>query len=266
MKFTKMNGLGNDYIFINADAERIDDPHYAAIRLSDRHKGVGGDGIVLIKKAKNADFSMRIFNSDGSEGKMCGNALRCLGKYVYEKGLTSKTSLTVETLSGIKKLRLRVIDGSVRCAQAWLGKAAKGHGDGVFEREIVSFGKQYKAFCVSVGNPHCVIFVDGYDDDIMRVGQSISENTDLFPDRTNVEFVLKGNGALLTVRVYERGSGETQACGTGAAAVFFTANLLGLVGNRAVIRLPGGDLECRFDTDGEIITDGVTEKNFEGEI
>lgn len=267
MKFTKMNGLGNDYIFINADEEIITDPSYAAIKLSDRHKGIGGDGIVLIGKAKKADFSMRIFNSDGSEGKMCGNALRCLGKFVYEKGLTEKKELTVDTLSGIKRVKIRAIDGMVQCARAWIGKGTKGHENGIFERQILSLGKPYNCFCVSVGNPHCVIFVDRYDEDIMKIGRDISENKEFFPDRTNVEFVLKDlSDNILTVRVYERGSGETLACGTGASAAFFTANVLGLVGDRAVVRLPGGDLECSFDADKEIVIDGRVEKNFEGEI
>lgn len=268
MKFTKMNGLGNDYIFIDTEKETILNPNQTAIRLSDRHRGIGGDGMVLLGRGKRADFSMRIFNADGSEGEMCGNALRCIGKYVYEKGLTEKTSITVETLAGIKSLELILNNGMVECVSANIGKAEEGHKDGQgFMRRIEAAGKIYQVYCVSVGNPHCVIYLGRFNDNIMQIGREISENTAYFPERTNVEFVLiDSTYDILTMRVYERGTGETLACGTGAAACFYASNKLKIVGDRAVVRLPGGDLSCYLNEKGEIITVGTAELNFEGNI
>lgn len=268
MKFTKMNGLGNDYIFVDTLSERICNPCETAVRLSDRHRGIGGDGLVLIGRADNADFSMRIFNSDGSEGEMCGNALRCVGKYVYDNGLTDKLELTVATKAGIRELTLKKSNGKVECASANIGKAVAGHKqDGRFECNLVVRGTEYRCYCVSVGNPHCVIFVDDFFDGIMEVGREISENTEAFPERTNVEFVLRdASNGCLTMRVYERGSGETLACGTGAAASFYASYRLNAVGREAVVRLPGGDLHCRLNDRDEIIITGRAELNFVGEI
>lgn len=268
MRFTKMNGLGNDYIFVDIDSETVSNPREAAIRLSDRYRGVGGDGLVLIGRSDKADLSMRIFNADGSEGEMCGNALRCVGKYAYDNRIVSSTELTIETAAGVKALKLRVMDGKVACVEANMGGARDGHKDcDRFVRRIEAGGRVYQAYCVSVGNPHCIIYVGRFCENIMQVGKEISENTAYFPERTNVEFVLiDPSYDILTVRVYERGSGETLACGTGAAACFYASNKLKIVGNRAVVRLPGGDLDCRLNERGEIITTGTAEFNFRGEI
>lgn len=270
MKFAKMNGLGNDYIFVDTAIYNIENPRESAKKLSDRHRGIGGDGLVLIGRSGEADFSMRIFNADGSEGEMCGNALRCLGKYVYEKGLTEKTELTVLTKAGIKRMTLNVVDGAVGCVNANIGKPLIGYGGGPkeeFKRLIEVGGKSFIGYCVSIGNPHCVIFVKRFFDDIMEIGREISENTRYFPNRTNVEFVLEDSSCdILTMRVYERGSGETMACGTGAAASFYVANLLDIVGNGAIVRLPGGDIRCEKNAEGEVIISGPAEFNFEGEI
>lgn len=267
MKFTKMNGLGNDYVFVYTESESIDNLGKAAKILSDRHKGVGGDGLVLIGKTSDADFSMRIFNSDGSEGEMCGNALRCVGKYAYEKGLTDKTELTVKTLSGVKKLKLITDGNKVVSVGANIGKATLGHKhNGEFVRRIEACGKIYQCYCVSVGNPHCVVYVGQYNEDTMKVGKALSENTRYFPERTNVEFVLiDSQRDTLTMRVYERGSGETLACGTGAAAAFYTSNRLRLVDESATVRLLGGNLRCELSSTGEIIQTGTADFNFEGE-
>lgn len=267
MKFTKMNGLGNDYIFVYTETERVNDPHKAARILSDRHKGVGGDGLVLIGKTDSADFSMKIFNADGSEGEMCGNALRCVGKYVFEKGLTDKTELSIGTLSGIKKLKLAIEERNVVSVSANIGKVSLGHKhNGDFVRRIEACGKIYQCYCVSVGNPHCVVFVGQYNENTMKVGKSLSENIGYFPERTNVEFVLMSSDRdALTMRVYERGSGETMACGTGAAAAFYASNRLRLVDDSVTVKLNGGNLRCELSSTGELIQTGTADFNFEGE-
>ena len=226
LNFTKMHGCGNDYIYFNCFEQEVMEPESLSIRLSDRHFGIGGDGIVLICPSEVADAKMRMFNADGSEGKMCGNATRCIGKYVYEKGMTDKTHFTLETLGGIKTLDLTVKDGIVEEVSVDMGKA-------IFEakeipvisdkNEVVSEpltvdGREWKITCVSMGNPHCVIFTDVIKDmPLEKIGPKF-ENHPMFPERINTEFVEYVDETHLKMRVWERGSGETLACGTGACA------------------------------------------------
>ncbi len=265
MKFTKMHGLGNDYIYFDCTKENfIDDPNALSIKLSDRHFGVGGDGIVMIMSSDKADFKMRMFNADGSEGKMCGNAARCIGKYVYDKGLTYKKELTLETLSGIKYLTLNVENGKVKTVSVDMGKPKIGAvGD-----TLSANGTEYVYTFVDVGNPHCVIFTD--DDaenlELEKIGPSI-ENHRLFPDRANVEFINVKDENNLRMRVWERGSGETWACGTGACAATAAAvaNGFSKKNQDVKIRLNGGTLSINYTGDTVIMT-GPAEFVFEGEI
>ncbi len=262
MKFTKMNGLGNDYIYINETEIDIENPSNLAIKLSDRHFGVGGDGIVLIKKSEKDDFRMRMFNSDGSESEMCGNAVRCVAKYVFDKGLTDKTTVKIETLAGIKEVELKIIDNNARFATVNMGYPM------FMEHEIVTVDAldgTFFGYKVSVGNPHFVIFVEDFWDGMMRYGENLSNNTAVFPQRTNVEFAKIIDEKHIEMRVYERGTGETLSCGTGAIAVFFAANAVKNVDSVAEIRLPGGKLLCS-KTDKGYLLSGEVETNFEGEI
>ena len=276
MKFTKMHGIGNDYIYFNCFEEKIDDPEALAVRLSDRHFGVGGDGIVLIMPSDVADFRMRMFNADGSEGKMCGNATRCIGKYVYDKGLTDKTSITLETLSGIKYLDLDVENGEVKKVTVDMGKAvftAKeipvvSDKDEVVEEELTVGDRCDKITCVSMGNPHCVIFTENIADlDLEKIGPGY-ENNPKFPERINTEFAEYIDEKTLNMRVWERGSGETLACGTGACATVSAAVKTGRckADEFITVKLIGGYLEIMYKSDGTVIMKGPAAFSFEGEI
>lgn len=262
MKFTKMHGIGNDYIYFNCLDSEISNPEALSIRLSDRHFGVGGDGIVLIMRSDKADFRMRMFNADGSEGAMCGNATRCIGKYVYEKGLTDKTELTLETKSGIKYLTLNVKNGKVESVAVDMGAPKVGVVGGTLEAN----GTQYTYTFVDVGNPHCVIFTDEVENlELEKIGPAI-ENHALFPDRANVEFVKVIDENTLRMRVWERGSGETWACGTGACATTVAAveNGISKKNTDVSVKLNGGTLKIRYsDT---VIMTGPAAFVFEGEI
>lgn len=274
MNFTKMHGLGNDYIYFYGNVEN---PEELSIKLSDRHFGVGGDGIVLILPSDKADFRMRMFNADGSEGKMCGNATRCIGKYVYDKGLTDKTEITLETLSGIKHLKLTVTDGKVSLVSVNMGNPiltpaeipVKMDGENVIDRRVMVEGKEYGITCVSMGNPHCVIFsdTDPADIDLPKIGP-VFENLPIFPDRINTEFVKVLSENTLKMRVWERGSGETLACGTGACAVGVSAVLRGFAkrGEDITVKLIGGDLIINYAEDGTVWMTGPAEFVFEGTI
>lgn len=262
MKFTKMQGIGNDYIYFNCLETEIDDPEALSIKLSDRHFGVGGDGIVLIMKSDKADFRMRMFNADGSEGAMCGNATRCIGKYVYEKGLTDKTSLTLETKSGIKYLTLNVENGKVNTVAVDMGEPKVG----VVSGKLAANGTEYTYTFVDMGNPHCVIFVDDADSlELEKIGPAI-ENHELFPDRANVEFVKVIDENTLRMRVWERGSGETWACGTGACAttVAAVANGISSKDTDIKVKLNGGVLNIRYSN--TVLMTGPAAFVFEGEI
>lgn len=276
LKFTKMHGIGNDYIYFNCFENTIADPEKTAIKLSDRHFSIGGDGIVMIMPSEHADFRMRMFNADGSEGKMCGNATRCIGKYVYEKGLTDKTDITLETLAGIKYLTLRVEDGKVISISVNMGEpeitASKipvtlGKEQVINEPYTVN-GKEYRITCVSMGNPHCVLFCDDVDNiEIEKIGP-VFENLPIFPDRINTEFVKKIDDRTFQMRVWERGSGETMACGTGACATVAAAVLNGLAprGEDITVKLLGGDLKINYTSEGYIRMTGPAAFAFEGEV
>lgn len=277
MRFTKMHGIANDYVYINCFEESVDDPNALSIRLSDRRRSIGGDGIILICPSEVADFRMRMFNADGSEGKMCGNGTRCIGKYVYDKGLTDKTTVTLETLAGIKTLDLHVKNGKVTSVTVDMGKAeftpsevpVKYDGAEMVNAPLEVVGKTWNATAVSMGNPHCVIFTD--EDismlELEKIGPSF-ENNVIFPDRVNTEFVNIINGHTLSMRVWERGSGETMACGTGACAVAAAAVKTGVckAGEKITVKLLGGDLEIVIAPDWGVSMTGPAEIAFEGEV
>ncbi len=276
MKFTKMHGIGNDYIYFNCLDNDINDPNGLSVALSDRHFGVGGDGIVMIMRSEIADFRMRMFNADGSEGKMCGNATRCIGKYVYEKGLTDKTEFTLETLGGIKVLKLNVSDGKVISVTVDMGKAILKpadipvllDGDCVVSKKTMLAGKEHEITCVSMGNPHCIIFTKDIDNlDLEKIGPDY-ENDPIFPERVNTEFVEIIDNKTLKMRVWERGSGETWACGTGASAVCVAAVLNGICDydTDVLVKLRGGDLTINYKKDGTVYMTGPATFVFDGEL
>lgn len=275
MKFTKMHGAGNDYIYVNAMLEQIDDPSSLSKKLSDRHFGVGSDGLVLILPSTKADFRMRMFNSDGSEAEMCGNASRCIGKYVYDKGLTKKTSVSLETKAGIKILELHVENGSVKSVRVDMGEPildpesipVKVQGDNAIKVPVKVKGTEYTITAVSMGNPHAVLFTEGIDKiDLTSVGPEFEKNI-VFPKYTNTEFVEMLSPDHVKMRVWERGAGETLACGTGACAVLVAGVLRGLLENEATIDLLGGSLKIEWNkSDNHVYMTGGATTVFEGEI
>jgi diaminopimelate epimerase len=274
MRFTKMQGAGNDYIYVNAMQEHVVNPSLLAATLSDRHFGVGSDGLVLILSSEVADFRMRMFNFDGSEAEMCGNASRCVGKYVYEKGLTDKTFLKLETKSGIKTLDLTVEDGKVSLVRVDMGEPILDpaiipvitEGDALIV-PIVIDGIEYITTCVSMGNPHAVVFTDDISKlDLPYIGPKF-ENNPVFPKRTNTEFVNVINSGHARMRVWERGAGETLACGTGACAVLVAGVLRGFLKPMARIDLPGGSLNIEWNRlNNHVFMTGGATVVFEGEI
>lgn len=261
IKFTKMHGAGNDYIYVDITKCPVAAPEKKAIKWSKFHTGIGSDGLILIGNSDKADFSMRIFNADGSEAMMCGNGSRCVGKYVYEYGLTDKTEITLDTLSGIKILKLHVEGKTVTAVTVDMGRP--------LETEEVHFEEKYpfRSTKVSMGNPHLVTFVD----DITRInlpeiGPEL-ENYHLFPDRTNVEFAQIVGKDTIRMRVWERGSGITQACGTGACATAVAAFINGLAGRKSNIIMDGGTVIVEWDeASGHILMTGPATKVFDGEI
>lgn len=258
MKFTKMEGLGNDYIYVYGAPK---DPEKLSIKLSDRHFGIGGDGLVLISLSDVADFKMRIFNADGSEAKMCGNGVRCVGKYVYDKGYTKKTSITVETLSGIKNLDLFLENGKVDTVAVDMGQVKVG------EEEELDVAGGIKLIPVDVGNPHAVIFVDDADKAPVDTVGPLIEKHPRFPGGVNVEFVSVQGKNRLRMRVWERGSGITMACGTGTCASVAAAVKKGLCDGKEKVdvQLDGGVLEIKCEGDKVVMT-GPARTVFEGEI
>jgi len=263
MKFTKMQGLGNDYVYVNAMEETITDPGRIAEIVSDRHFGIGADGLILIGSSEKADFFMDMYNADGSRGNMCGNGIRCVAKYIYDKGLSDKTELAIETLSGIKYIKLTVKNGSTVLAEVDMGEP-------VFEKakEAVEVnGSNFEFNRISMGNPHAVIFVDDTENfPLEEIGPQI-EKHELFPDRVNAEFCKVIDRKTIQMRVWERGSGETLACGTGACATAVAGVLNGLTEAEATIRLLGGDLLVRWDRDqNRVFMTGPAEFVFDGEI
>jgi len=275
MKFTKMQGLGNDYIYVNCFSEKVENPSEAAKRLSDRHFGIGSDGLVLIMPSKTCDFKMRMFNSDGSEAEMCGNAIRCVGKYVYDNGLTNKTNIKIETLAGVKILDMKVEDEKVAMVKVDMGEPilepAKipviGNGEKFVSQPVTIDGKEYKVTCVSMGNPHAVTYVDDVDKFPLEVIGPKMENNSLFPKRINTEFVQVLDRNTLKMRVWERGAGETLACGTGACAVLVSSVLNGISNRCVVVKLLGGDLIIEWnESDNHVYMTGPATKVFDGEI
>ena len=277
LKFTKMHGIGNDYIYFNAIDQQIDDPEALSIKLSDRRFGIGGDGIILVCPSDVADAKMRIFNEDGSEAKMCGNGIRCVAKFVYDYGIVpaEKTTVAIDTLSGVKTIDLTVENGKATAAQVDMGapilKPAdipmNFDGEIVVDQMLEVDGKTWKVTAVSMGNPHCVTFVDDVDSlDLEKIGPSF-ENHPAFPDRVNTEFVRVIDEHTLQMRVWERGSGETWACGTGACATVVAACLNGYCkkGEDITVHLRGGDLVIRY-TDETVMMTGPAATVFEGEI
>lgn len=274
MKFTKMQGLGNDYVYVNGFEEKIENPSKLAVKVSDRHFGIGSDGLILINSSKTADFEMEMYNADGSRGEMCGNGIRCVAKYVYDYGLTDETQISIETLGGIKYLELTVEEGKVVQVQVDMGKPELSpgkipviaEGDTVIDAPIEVEGKEYKMTGVSMGNPHIVIYMDNIDNlDIEKIGPKF-ENHKRFPNRINTEFAEVLDRNTVKMRVWERGSGETLACGTGACAVAVACILNGLTEDEVTVRLLGGDLFIKWDREKDTVyMTGPAETVFDGE-
>lgn len=276
MKFTKMQGIGNDYIYVNCFEEKVDDPERVSQIVSDRHFGIGGDGLVLIMPSDKADFRMRMFNADGSEGNMCGNATRCIGKFVYDNGLTDKTEITLETRSGIKYLTLYPENGKVKTVLVNMGKAVltptdipmNAEGESFINKPIEVLGSEVYITAVSMGNPHAVTYVDDVAAlDLEKIGPAF-ENHPIFPERVNTEFIKVFDDHTIQMRVWERGSGETWACGTGAcaAAVASVKNGYFKNGEEITVKLRGGDLFITYNADGTVLMRGAAETVFTGEI
>lgn len=261
IQFTKMHGAGNDYIYINTLKYPIADPEKYAVKWSAYHTGIGSDGLVLIGTSDKADFSMRIFNADGSEAMMCGNASRCIGKYLFEYGLTEKTTITLDTLSGVKVLKLRIENGKVAAITVDMGEP-KGTGTVDFRDKL-----PYVSTTVSMGNPHLVTFVEDINEiNLPEIGP-ILENDPIFPDRTNVEFAQILDKDKIRMRVWERGSGITQACGTGACATAVAAFIEGKAGRKTDIIMDGGTLTIEWDEKtNHILMTGPAVKVFDGTI
>ena len=274
MRFTKMHGIGNDYLFVNCFEEVVRDPSRMAIVMSKPHFGAGSDGLVLIEPAESADFGMRIFNSDGSEAEMCGNAIRCIGKYVYERGLTDKTEITVSTKGGLKQLWLTLEDGKVSRVRADMGTPELNPqlipvdlpGEMVLQHRLQIMGQTWFITCVNMGNPHAVLFVrDPEVIDLPTIGPMI-EHHPLFPRRTNVEFVRVIDRGILQMRVWERGAGETLACGTGACASLVAAVLAGLSDRTVQMKLSGGNLQLHWSAeDNPVYQSGPASFVYDGE-
>ncbi len=275
MKFTKMHGCGNDYVYVNLFEEQIENPAKVSIAVSDRHFGIGSDGLITIGASEIADFRMRIYNADGSEAEMCGNGIRCVAKYVYDHKLTDKTEITVETGAGVKTLQLTVEDDKVTLVRVDMGEPiltpdeipVVADGNRVVDEPIVVDDKEWRMTCVSMGNPHAVVFVDDVAHFELEKYGPLFENHVRFPKRTNTEFVqiISRNEAIM--RVWERGSAETWACGTGTCATVMACILNGLTDNDVLVHLRGGDLRIVYDEkSNHVFMTGPATEVFEGEI
>ena len=274
MRFTKMHGCGNDYVFINLFEEKIDNQKMISKKISDRHYGIGSDGLITIGPSNNADFKMCIYNSDGSEAEMCGNGIRCVGKYVFDNGLTNKNKITIETLSGIKELKLNIINDKVNTIEVDMGIPLIKSKDipTVIDRNIIVSEEVkideniFNITCVSMGNPHTILFVNDITKiEIEKYGELI-ENSKLFPNKTNVEFVKVISRDEISMRVWERGSKETWACGTGACAAVTACVLNGKTDNQVLVHLRGGDIKVTYDINEHIIMEGEAKTVYVGEI
>lgn len=276
LKFTKMHGAGNDYIYINCFEETVKNPEKLAIKVSDRHFGIGSDGLILISPSDKADFKMNIYNADGSEGMMCGNGIRCVSKYVYDNGMTDKDEISVETRSGIKLIKMNVENGKVVSARVNMGEPileaekipTKFDGKNVIRQKLTIDEKEYEVTCVSMGNPHCIVYVDDVKDiDLEKIGPKF-ENNEMFPERINTEFVHVVSDTELDMRVWERGSGETLACGTGSCAVTVASVLCGYCKRNTEIKinLLGGTLTDIWTDGGDVYMTGPAATVCTGEI
>lgn len=255
MSFTKMQGCGNDYVYVDCIKQKIDNPSEMAVKISDRHFGIGSDGLILIESSVRADFRMRMFNADGSEGSMCGNGIRCVAKYVYDKGLTDKKIITIDTKAGIKYLELYIADNKVDSVKVDMGSPVLkaelipviSSQDTVINELITAGGTDYRMTCISMGNPHAVVFVEDTDAlDLERIGPGF-EHHERFPDRVNTEFVRVIDRRNIAMRVWERGSGETLACGTGACASVAASVMNGYTDEEVTVHLEGGELIIHYD-------------------
>lgn len=274
MKFTKMEGCGNDYVYVNLFEEEIENPEKLSIAVSDRHFGIGSDGLITIGPSEKADFRMRIYNADGSEAEMCGNGIRCVAKYVYEHKLTDKTEISVESGAGIKYLKLFITDGRVLSVRVDMGEPilapelipVEAEGNRVVDEPITVAGKEWRMTCVSMGNPHAVVFVDHVADfPIEQYGPEF-ENHPRFPKRTNTEFVQIISRTEASMRVWERGAAETWACGTGTCATVMACILNGYTDNKVLVHLRGGDLTIEYEPDtNHIYMTGPAREVFTGE-
>lgn len=275
MKFTKMHGCGNDYIYVNCLEEKVENPSEVAKVLSDRHFGIGSDGLILIKPSDKADFQMEMYNADGSESAMCGNGVRCIAKYVYDYGLTEKTKIELETKAGIKYLDLKVVDGKVAMVTVDMGSPileGKKVPVALDKEEVVAEpitvgGKEYEFTAVSMGNPHAVMFVESTEDiEIEEIGPQF-EFHPMFPERVNAEFIEIIDRKRINMRVWERGTGETLACGTGACASVVACVLNGLTDNEVFVHLLGGDLLVKYDQkQNKVFMTGPAVTVFDGEV
>lgn len=261
MEFTKMHGCGNDYVYVNGFTNKIENPNKLSEIVSNRNFGIGSDGLIVINPSDVADFKMSMYNADGSEGKMCGNGIRCVAKYVYDNKMTDKTTITVETLSGIKTLVLNVEDEKVKTVRVNMGNPILNSKDvpvvsdkeQVIDEPVRINDKEYRITCVSMGNPHAVTFIDDTDSlEIEKIGP-LFENNEIFPDRVNTEFIQVVDRNNIKMRVWERGSGETLACGTGACASVVACVLNGLTENKVTVSLLGGDLFIEYNQEENVV-------------
>ncbi len=276
LKFTKMHGTGNDYVYVDLFHQTLDRPSELSVKISDRHFGIGSDGLICIAPSEIADCRMIMFNADGSEGAMCGNGIRCVAKYAYEHGRVTTDQMSIETKSGVKHLNLTVEDGIVTYAEVNMGQAilkpceipVRAEGDDFIARALQVDGKSYAATCVSMGNPHCIVFMDHIDAlDLTKIGPSF-EHHPWFPDRINTEFVEVIDRGTIKMRVWERGSGETISCGTGTCAATVASVLNGYCdrGAEIEVRIRGGVLYDTYLENGEVLMKGPATEVFQGEI
>lgn len=275
MKFTKMEGLGNDYVYVNGFTETVENKPETVRKLSDRHFGIGGDGVIFINPSEQADFEMEMWNADGTRSEMCGNGIRCVAKYVYDHGMTDKTSLVIESAGKLKYLELTVENGKVSMVRVNMGTPeltavnipVLSENEQVIDEPIIVSGKEYRMTCVSMGNPHAIVFVDNVKDfELEKIGPCF-ENHERFPKRVNAEFVRVIDRNTVEMRVWERGTGETLACGTGSTATAVACILNGLTDNSVTVKLLGGDLLIEWDREtNQVYMTGPATTVFEGEI
>lgn len=276
IKFSKMHGTGNDYVYVNCFEQKLDNPSELAVKLSDRHFGIGSDGLILIAPSEKADCRMIMYNSDGSEGMMCGNGIRCVGKYAYDHNIVNKENITVETKSGIKNLTLTVEDDVVTYVTVDMGNAilkpsdipVLDKEDSFINRKMIVGDLEYEVTCVSMGNPHAIIFTHDIDDINLEQIGPLFEHNSLFPEQINTEFVEVIDSHTLRMRVWERGTGETMSCGTGTCAVTVASVLNGYskMGDEITVKIRGGELKDTYMENGHVRMKGSATHVFDGEI